>query len=68
MAAGAAPARMASASTLLLELDPLPEGISKTRPRKLEPTCGWRRSMITPVDESTPPQKLRGSSRTVACP
>src|ERR687892_1243883 len=68
IAAGAVPARIASASTLELELDPRPDGITSTRPATFAPCCGWCTSTMSPVAGSTPPQKLSGSSRTSARP
>src|ERR687892_1132257 len=68
IAAGAVPARIASASTLELELDPRPDDITRTRPATFAPRCGWCTSMMSPVAGSTPPQKLSGSSRTRARP
>src|ERR687892_152483 len=66
--AGAVPARIASARTLLLELEPRPEGMTRIRPVSEAPACGCRRSMTVPVSGSKPPQKLRGSSRITALP
>src|SRR5919204_6503071 len=68
IAAGAVPARIASASTLELELDPRPESITRTRPARFAPRWGWCTSTMSPVAGSTPPQKLSGSSRTSARP
>jgi hypothetical protein len=41
MAAGAVPRRMASASTLELELEPRPDGITRTRSAIVAPSWGW---------------------------
>src|SRR5918999_3240985 len=68
MAAGPVPARSVSASTLLLELEPRPDGMTSTLPRTVSPTCGWCRSMIRPSDGSTPPQNDSGSSSTRVSP
>src|SRR5438093_11148322 len=68
MAAGAVPARMASARTLLLELDPRPDGITRIRPSTRAPAWGWRPSTIVPVAGSTPPHRESGWSRRRAVP
>src|ERR687891_2673889 len=65
---GPVPARIVSASTLLLELDPRPDGITSTVPRTLSPACGWCRSVMVPSEGSTPPQNERGAESTRAGP
>src|SRR5947209_3824269 len=67
-AAGAHPARMASARTLLLELDPRPDGMATILPARLNPCWGWCGSITCPVARSMPPQKLRGASRRRSSP
>ncbi len=47
-----APFRIASASTLLLELEPLARGMTITLPARLWPKHGWVFSTITPLAES----------------
>ena len=66
--AGPVPRRIASASTVALDDDPRPDGITRIRPATDRPRCGWVTSTIVPVSGSRPPQKLRGSSRTSAGP
>src|SRR5918999_1254058 len=66
--AGAVPARIASARTLLEELEPRPDGMTRIAPATRVPACGCLRSITSPVAGFTPPQKLRGSSRTKTRP
>src|SRR5438094_9844721 len=66
MAAGAVSFRIASASTVLEELDPRPAGMTTTHPRTEAPAWGWRRSTITPVWGSSPPHRESGPATTPA--
>ena len=68
IAAGAVPLWMASRSTPLPEHDPRPDGMTSTRPVANCPLNGWRRSIMTPVSGSNPPQKLSGASAANASP
>src|SRR6266508_5315545 len=68
MATDPVPAWIDSTSTLELELDPRPDGMTSTRPVTFTPNCGWCTSITRPDSGSTPPQKLSGSSRTSARP
>src|SRR5215218_1748398 len=66
IASGAVPSRTASASTLELELEPLPAGITRIWPVTVAPTCGWWWSLTRPVCGSSPPHRLSGASSTSA--
>src|SRR4029453_13714250 len=68
MAWGAVPRRIASASTLELELEPRPDGITRTRPVTVAPSWGWWGSLRRPVRGSMPPHRLSGASSTRAGP
>src|SRR6266508_1586882 len=68
MAPGPVPAWIDSTSTLELELDPRPDGMTSTRPVTFTPSCGWCTSTTRPDLGSAPPRKLSGSSRTSASP
>jgi hypothetical protein len=56
VAQGAVRARIDSATTLLLLLEPRPPGMTTTRPASTAPTWGWWASITVPVAGSTPPQ------------
>ena len=68
IAAGAVPLWMDSRSTPLPEHEPRPDGMTSTRPVANCPASGCRRSMMTPVSGSNPPQKLSGTSAASASP
>src|SRR4029453_11179693 len=68
MARGAVPRRIDSARTLELELEPRPEGITRTRPVRLAPCWGWWWSVSRPLWGSMPPHRRRGASSTRAGP
>src|SRR5215216_5562087 len=68
MARGAVPRWIASARMLELELEPRPDGITRTWPVMEASSWGWWWSVSRPVWGSMPPHRLRGASSTRAGP